>query len=479
MLRTKLITLLQSLSSREIKQWERFMASNYLVTHRQQKELCTLLLAYAPSFEHPELNKNRLFARIYGEKTPFDELKINNLLSDTYEALLYFLALEQFTPNGIPSKLRTVMALIQKNQLELAQQELKKIRVLMDKTRLESGERIRMELEYWKLAEQLLHQHNSRTNLPDLEVQANLNDQLFVLEKLRMACAMLSRNSLAVMQANYSPNFLPEIIQWCTTNPLLANDDAIQVYLLALRLIEAQEAPAYAAFLEKMQQVQRVFAPSELAELYQYALNYCIKCINVGQSGSYHQALNLYQLLLEQGVLLRNGHLSQWTFKNITTTGLRSGAFEWTEQFLQKYKHTLAETERENAFTFNYAALCYEKKDYATALQTLQNVEFTDFTYHLGAKIIQIKCFYLLQEYYALFALIEATQQLIRRNKSLSDFGKKANLNFLKWIKQIGNWTQNETMHKPSVRQSKRRDMCAQIQQTTPLANKEWLLDLL
>jgi hypothetical protein len=177
--------------------------------------------------------------------------------------------------------------------------------------------------------------------------------------------------------------------------------------------------------------------------------------------------------------LLHNGHLSQWTFKNITTTGLRSGAFEWTEHFLQKYKHTLAETERENAFTFNYAVLCYEKKDYATALQTLQNVEFTDFTYHLGAKIIQIKCFYLLQEYYALFALIEATQQLIRRNKSLSDFGKKANLNFLKWIKQIGNWTQNEHVHKPSIRQNKRRDFRAQIQQTTPLANKEWLMDLL
>ncbi len=455
------------------------MASNYLVTHRHQKELCTLLLTYAPSFEHPELNKSTLFRHIYGDNTPFDELKINNLLSDTYEALLYFLALEQFTPNGIPSKLQTVAALIQKNQLDLAQQELKKIRAMMDKIRLESGERIRCELEYWKLAEQLLNQHNSRTNLPDLEVQANLNDQLFVLEKLRMACAMLSRNSLAVMQANYSPNFLAEITAWCSTHPLLANDAAIQVYRLALRLIEAQDAPAYAVFMEKMQQVQSQFPKSELAELYQYALNYCIKCINLGQSGSYHQALQLYQLLLEQGVLLRNGHLSQWTFKNITTTGLRSGAFEWTEHFLQKYKHTLPETERENAFTFNYAVLCYEKKDYATALQTLQNVEFTDFTYHLGAKIIQIKCFYLLQEYYALFALIEATQQLIRRNKSLSDFGKKANLNFLKWIKQIGNWTQNEHLHKQSVRQSKRRDFCAQIQQTTPLANKEWLLDLL
>ncbi|MBL7776273.1 MAG: hypothetical protein JNK89_09750, partial [Saprospiraceae bacterium] len=211
----------------------------------------------------------------------------------------------------------------------------------------------------------------------------------------------------------------------------------------------------------------------------QYALNYCIRRINAGQPEAYAEALALYQTLLDRGVLLRQGRLSQWTFKNITTAGLRSGAFAWTEQFLNHYRALLPPSEQENAYAYNLAALYFEKEQYTATLLTLQNVEFTDFSYHLGAKIMQLKSYYLLDETEALQALLEATQQLLRRNRSLSAFGKTANLNFIRMLRLLLQWKHGGDTRAPVKHRQQQAQLLDKMERLQPLANKDWLQDML
>jgi hypothetical protein len=280
-----------------------------------------------------------------------------------------------------------------------------------------------------------------------------------------------------VAQANYSPRWLGTVRDWCREEPLLQADSVVQTYLCALALLESPSIDTYQALLARLDAASMALGQNETAELYQHALNYCIRCINIGQEGSYQQALSLYQLLLKKKIVAHDGHLSQWTYKNITTTALRSGAFEWTEEFLYRYREMLKPSERENAFTFNMAVLYYEKQDYASALQTLQNVEFTDFTYHLAAKTVQIKCFYALSEYEPLLSLISSTQQLLRRNRTLSEFGKNANFAFLRFTKLLTNQKQMSLARKP--KEGDVATLRRQIAQYAPLANKDWLLKML
>ena len=106
-------------------------------------------------------------------------------------------------------------------------------------------------------------------------------------------------------------------------------------------------------------------------------------------------------------------------------------------------------------------------------------MEFTDFTYHLGAKILQLKSYYILQETEALNALVEATQQLLRRNRSLSTFGKTANLNFLRMLRRLHNWKQRQQTLSTVKWQQQQQVLLKKVSEMQPLANKDWLLEML
>ncbi len=153
------------------------------------------------------------------------------------------------------------------------------------------------------------------------------------------------------------------------------------------------------------------------------------------------------------------------------TTGIRLKEFEWTENFIYEYQNTLVANERNNALAYNLATLFHAKGDFRDTLFQLQGVEFTDTNYHLGAKILQLKSYYELNEEEAFFALVEAFKKYILRSKDLSDYRKKANANFLKLAKKI---FQIKGRNGKTVEQ-KRKKVKEDLKNLEPIANKSWL----
>ena len=134
---------------------------------------------------------------------------------------------------------------------------------------------------------------------------------------------------------------------------------------------------------------------------------------------------------------------------------------------------------RENAFTYNLAAYHYAKGDYASALIQLHNVDFTDPSYHLGAKIIQLKSYYELDETEALYSLVEAFQKYLSRNRQISDYRKRANKNLIKLTKKIYKFRMEQSTLRISNLKTKLKQLHQLIEETEPLANKSWLKEVL
>ena len=158
-------------------------------------------------------------------------------------------------------------------------------------------------------------------------------------------------------------------------------------------------------------------------------------------------------------------------YKNIVTTAIRLKEFQWTEKFINEYKPLLPPDEQHNAYAYNLAAWYHAQNDYRNALFQLQDVEFTDTSYHLGAKIIQLKSYYELDEEEAFYALVEAFKKYNYRSKDLSDYRKKANDNFLKIAKKI---FQIKIRRDKSFSQ-KKKNVDKMLGETEPIANKGWL----
>jgi hypothetical protein len=243
-------------------------------------------------------------------------------------------------------------------------------------------------------------------------------------------------------------------------------------------MLESPRETGHYFRLKELLDIHRSSIPRrELRILYNYALNSCVRQINIGKSAFYQEIWELYKLLLAEGILLQNGQLSQWSYSNIITSAMRLRAYEWTEDFIHNYKDFLPEEVRENAYSYNLAALYYERGDYTRALHLLFEVEFTDAFYHLSAKIIQLKVYFHLRETEAFFSLVEATRHYIARNRQLSEYQKRSNTNFLKLVNRLFQYLVR-TEWKP-IQGKEREKFAAAIEQTQPLGNKSWLLERL
>jgi hypothetical protein len=120
----------------------------------------------------------------------------------------------------------------------------------------------------------------------------------------------------------------------------------------------------------------------------------------------------------------------------------------------------LPESVRENAFIYNLASFYYEKNECKKSLQSLQSlheVRFTDTAYHLGAKAILLKSYYELKETEPFYALTDAFQIFVKRNRQLSDYRKPAYLNLLKITKIIYKLREQEGIITNSVWQNRYR----------------------
>lgn len=76
-----LLQVLSRLSSREQQRWRQYVHSDYFNKHLLLRQLCSLLLQHAPDFSSPALERQALFAALYGQAAAYDARRLNNLIS--------------------------------------------------------------------------------------------------------------------------------------------------------------------------------------------------------------------------------------------------------------------------------------------------------------------------------------------------------------------------------------------------------------
>jgi len=215
----------------------------------------------------------------------------------------------------------------------------------------------------------------------------------------------------------------------------------------------------------------KLFPREELNDMYIFARNYCAQKINNGESNYLYEVFDLYRMLLNDQVLLVNGHLSQWDYKNIVAVALRLGKYDWARQFIRDFKDKLRPEERQNAYSYNLANYHYYRKEFEETMLLIRDVEFTDTYYHLDCKVLLLKSYYELGEIQALLSLIDSFYMYLKRNKAISEFQRSSYLNFLRIVRKL-------LRLKPGDGQ-KQAALKLELDRSHPIANVSWLKEKL
>ncbi len=477
MYKTKIIDILSLFSAKERSNFRDFVYSPFFNKNQKIRQLCDIILKYAPEFQHQALQKRNAFAQIFGKKA-YNELQINNIISDLLQSAYRFLAQKAMADHPQFEKNFLLDELLNRDANNHIERSARRYKQLQQQSNFQNHQYFYDEYAlYEKLDRNFLVQTKRRFD-ENLQLENDNLDIYYFSNKLRIACDMASRN--IVIKAGYVCHFIDELLDYYEKDyQNYQSIPALYIYYNVLQMLQEEDNENHYQRLKKaLNDHAELFPKPELRTLYQYASNYCIKKINSGKSQYYQEVLDLYKVLLEQKIIFQNGFITQWTFKNIITVGIRMEEFEWTENFIREFENHLLPEEKFNAVTYNRAALYSARKEYQKTLQELHNVEFTDSSYHLGAKIIQIKSYFELEETEALFALIETFRKYLLRNRDLADYKKKANSNMLKLTKSIYQLkTEGNTMNTASFNR-KHRMIKEKLTNTNPIANKDWLEEI-
>jgi hypothetical protein len=217
--------------------------------------------------------------------------------------------------------------------------------------------------------------------------------------------------------------------------------------------------------------------PVQQVDLYSFASNFCIRQINLGHDEFRRELFLLYKYGLNFNLIIENGMISEWHFKNITALGCSLKEYEWTENFIQTYKEMLPAHRRENAYNYNLAHLYYYTKRYSDAISVLLLVQFTDVKYHLNTSFLLLRTYFALKDTEALLSLIDTLRIYVMRNRKITTDQKRGYTNFLRFAKKLVLIRHQAAAYSRQTVEEKLQALAQKIEDTSNVINKYWLLE--
>lgn len=456
---SKLISLLQTFSKKELREFSDFVASPFFNKNEELIRFYTYLRKYAPHFPLKKIARRTVYAALYPDKA-YDDKQLNYLMSFLLKLSEEYISYGRFKEKGEASNLlgSYVDRGLDKHYQYTLKAELKKLEGMPYRDR-------DFYYQQYLIADidnEFFLKHNIRKYDERIQKAADNLDLYYLSTKLKYSCEMIDRDNW--FKDSYTLQLLDEITDYLEKYPH-EKVPSISIYQeLYFMLTRTDSDVHFKRFRELFDKYQDKFKKQEVKKMYRYGINYAIRRLNERKL-TQEAIFELYDYGIKSELLFEKGYLTPFTYKNFIKLGLALKRYSWTEEFILNYNKKLAPEFRQNAMYYNLAELYYYKKDFDKAQDCLNQVEYTEVHYALGSKKLFLKIFYELEEDEVLYSSITAFKIYLKRNKSISESIREA---YLKFVGILGLLTK---------RNPKQGEMIfKQIKETEVLPDRKWLL---
>ena len=460
----KTYTILQSFDKYEVNRLRKFLKSPYFNMNEAIVELFEIFVKDIFGKESKELNKEIIWEKIYRQKK-YDDVRFRKLNSELLKLVEKFLAQQIYEENPIRQAVHLMEAVRKKKLDKLNNSTMRTATRLSNQQKYKPANyyfyQYEIEKNYFELIE-FDTKREAKSNIEDIAL--NL-DYFYFSEKLRIYNSILSRQK--VTKFEYEISMIDEIIQAVKRNNYKGIAPIDIYYQISLINRDFENEEYYFKLKELINRYASQFPPTEANAIGIYALNYCVRKSNKGDSRFIREYLELFKDLLKNELVLEEGELSPWQFRNTILFALRLGEFDWVEKFIENYSIMLPKAYRDNSVTFNLARLNWYQKKHNNVIQLLREVEYEDFTYNLSAKSMLLTTYYEIDEIEPLYSLLESFRVYLNRDKKMPEQHKHYYRNLIKFTKKL---TKIMPGDKKAIEKFK-----TEINETKGIADLRWL----
>ncbi len=466
---SKLYKVLQTLNSKQLNRFKKFVQSPYFNVNESLSKLFDYL--HSCLKENSESKEDAAWNYIFpGQK--LDGQKFRKAQSDLLSLVEDFLVQEMLQDEPLVQH-NFLLQAIKKYKVEILQNKVVTNSSKEAKRREQQSpdyfiQRFLIDRNQYKLTSQYEQKARKKNMTAALELQELTGklDMFYLMEKMRHGSDLLYWGKMYKTEFDLAPfEFTAKLIE--RSNYL--DVPGVGVFYNIYKSFVDQDNTKYYYDLKKRFANERTLFPEDLqSEIYNSMVNYCIGRINKGFLDFIPEALELYVQGIDSGLTLVDGEFSPTDFRNIVGLALRYNYIDFAFEFLENNIHLVNPKFRNNAKNFNLARIYFYKKEHEKVLDHLNEVDFEDVWYNINSKAMLTATYFETEEWTALESLLGSFNAFIRREKSLTENRRKPYLNFIKLVRKM------IKLH--PITEEKIEKLKEEIQ-NTPSINKNWLLE--
>jgi hypothetical protein len=434
MKRTKLYRILASFSLIELNRLVRFVEDG----QGKERSKTNILIHEVTKMikgDLQETTKEQLWQSLFTGES-YDDVRFRKVCSDALQLVERFLSSEMYFNDVLLESSTRLRALSRKELEPIYKTHFSRVKTLLERYPERGSDYYFFGYQVERNAFTVKQSSLQRFKIANIDNILDHLDTFYVLEKLKYYCEVLSRRTF--LKHDYQNRFIDEILELVKGGEFDAVPLIKIYYQIVLTHLEPNEEVHYFNLKTQLRHYNNILPREQMKEIYTSALNYCTRKINQGKNDFIIEAFETYKELLHRELLYDRNHLSHWTFKNVVVLALRSGEYQWAEDFINQFQEKIPIEFRQNAVTYNKAQVFFYQGHFSEVLDLLQTIEYEDATYNLGAKTMLFATYYEMQEWEALHALAESFKVFIHRRKNIIPEGRRNSyLNLIKYTVKL------------------------------------------
>jgi len=464
---SRLISLFQSLSLDEVKQFGQFFQSPYYNATPKARALYKYLKKTHPECPFETKNKQELFVKIFDGEA-YNTRKMNNLTASLSSILQDFLLLKHLK-KGTTVRHKALSEVYKKRKL--SKRSMQQLLGLEKKFQEQPSPDTFRYYEELKLYHELyFHFETKRTKSRRGQDYGYLKEALKNLRLfhthlwLRYICEMNFRESntkefeLTKEENDHIENLIHKYHA-----PLL------EIYLLLYKVLRQADGNTYKRLKTATYSYIDNYNPQEINSLLTFLVNCQTIALRKGDTNALSESFDLYKYGLSKKIYLTEaGYFSISHFINITVLASELGETEWLAAFIDNNKATVEESERENLVYLCRAYLHFARHQYDDTILIASRVRYAAPNYALTCWTLEIRAYYMMRQEYDYWEnILKNFQAYLRRRHEIASTTKTANRNFITFIRELyrANHLKTHT----------REELLAKLETTQNIVCKRWL----
>lgn len=475
---SKFIQVLSTLNESEFKDFEKIAVQSFY-NNEKMLSFIEFLSFHYPDFEEESISKINAFKYVYKDGEEFKDIRIREMLSALNKIVKDFLVFNELRNSDFYYELDLLKQYKKRDLENLYQIQLKVLKDILEKDTFKNK-------EYYKRTFLLASEENEhftakhiRTLDENIQIKVDNLDFYYFSTKLKESCEMLNRQRLLNQQYEFHLFEEIEVLIEKNRDGYLNQATILCYYEIYKLLISQDDVNQLEVCLETLKKHASNFSGEELKTMYDFPQNYCIAHINRGNESYSEILFELQNFLIDKQFNQVNGFISQISYRNMVTLGLKLGKFDWSKNFIEKFKDKVAPEFRENTYNMNKANLYFSLEEYDKTISLLNQVEFTDSYYAYYSKVILLKTYYAINEFETLSYFITAFKLNLKRNKDITSTYKKGADLFLSNFKKIFNIAEKIDFLETKKVNEKLTSISKEIQAEKNIHNRVWLLEII